>query len=98
MELITAASARDLVSTGVVDAATVAALPEGGYELRIRAGQVVRVLATKEGKQARRYRNIETAATHIRALGLNRAELDLVELALDRATQLTKGRQKRLPL
>jgi len=98
MDLITASGARDLVAAGAVKGATVVALPEGGYELRITAGQSERVLATKEGKQRRRYANIDTAATHLRALGFSRAELDLAELALG-PTQMNKsGRQRKLAM
>jgi len=96
-ELISTDALRTMALAGAIDQAVVAAQADGSYVLRVRAGSAVRTLGAKRGG-ARRYSKIDTAAQHLAALGLRRAELDLGELQVDGTTLVTRGRQQRLAL
>lgn len=96
-ELIATDALRALASTGAVDAAMVAAHPDGGYVLSVRVGESVRTLGSFRGN-VRRYAKLDTAAAHLSALGIYRIEVDLTSLRVEGITLVTRGRQGRLAI
>lgn len=94
-ELISTDALRALASAGVVEGAVVSAQAEGGYVLQVRAGESIRTLGSKRGG-ARKYAKLDTAATHLAALGIQRVEVDLQALRVRGPTLVTRGRQGRL--
>jgi hypothetical protein len=96
-EQITTDALRALASTGAVDAAIVAAHPDGGYVLSVRVGDSIRTLGSFRGT-VRRYAKLDTVATHLAALGIFNIEVDLTELRVEGTTLVTRGRQRRLAI
>lgn len=95
-ELIATDALRALASTGAVDAALVAAHPDGGYVLSVRVGDNVRTLGSFRGA-TRKYAKLDTLAAHLAALGIfKNIEVDLTALRVEGTTLVTRGRQRRL--